>query len=91
MDVWRGGIDAKLNPQRSPEAEFFQKFLFGQDFCGACGEEGELLFGRHEEMRNEEEERRENDPTSACAKSGLGFAAGCNGACCFQGVGKNRR
>ena len=47
VDVRRGGIDAEFHAQRTPEPEFFEQFLFGQDLGGSGGEMGELLFGRH--------------------------------------------
>lgn len=53
MDVWRGGVDTKFDPQWATKAKFFKELFFREDFSGAGRELGELLFWRHERKESE--------------------------------------
>jgi hypothetical protein len=54
VDVGSGGIDAEFDVEGASEAQFCQKFVFGEDFCGASAKGFELGFGSlHEGRENE--------------------------------------
>ena len=54
VDVGRGGINAEFDVEGASEAQFCQKFVFGEDFCGASAKGFELGFGSLHEEKDDE-------------------------------------